>query len=38
MSAGTLLTLFVVPAVYSYLGRRQVKLTDVGEPAMQPGE
>ena len=38
MSAGTLLTLFVVPAVYSYLGRREVKLTDVGEPAMQPGE
>jgi multidrug efflux pump len=38
MSVGTLLTLFVVPAVYSYLGRREVKLTDVGEPAMQPGE
>jgi multidrug efflux pump len=38
MSAGTLLTLFVVPAVYSYLGRSEVKLTDVGEPAMQPGE
>jgi multidrug efflux pump len=38
MSAGTLLTLFVVPAVYSYLGRREVKLTDVGEPALQPGE
>ncbi|MGZ8409193.1 MAG: efflux RND transporter permease subunit [Hyphomicrobium sp.] len=38
MSAGTLLTLFVVPAVYSYLGRREVKLTDVGETALQPGE
>jgi multidrug efflux pump len=38
MSAGTLLTLFVVPAVYSYLGRREVTLTDVGETALQPGE
>jgi multidrug efflux pump len=38
MSAGTLLTLFVVPAVYSYLGRREVKLADVSEPALQPGE
>ncbi len=38
MSAGTLLTLFVVPAVYSYLGRRHVKPADVSEPALQPGE
>ncbi len=35
MSAGTLLTLFVVPAVYSYLGRREMKSVDA--PASDPG-
>jgi multidrug efflux pump len=29
LSVGTLLTLFVVPAVYSYLGRREVEALDV---------
>jgi multidrug efflux pump len=38
MSAGTLLTLFVVPAVYSIFGRREIKLEDVSEPAVQLGE
>ncbi len=35
MSAGTLLTLFVVPAVYGYLGRRKAGAADLEERAMQ---
>lgn len=38
MSAGTLLTLFVVPAVYAYLGRRHARIADVSDPVLQPGE
>jgi multidrug efflux pump len=38
MSAGTVLTLFVVPAVYSYLGRRHVGVVEVGTETLQPGE
>ncbi len=43
MSAGTLLTLFVVPAVYSYLGRREMNTAGISADAdvgavPQPGE
>ncbi|OYW54321.1 MAG: multidrug transporter AcrB [Hyphomicrobium sp. 32-62-53] len=39
MSAGTLLTLFVVPAVYSYFGRRAVAEANVPvEPALKPAD
>ncbi len=39
MSAGTLLTLFVVPAVYSYFGRKGVAADSVAvAPALRPAE
>jgi multidrug efflux pump len=38
MSFGTLLTLFVVPAVYSYLGRRDTEPAGVAQPVLKPAE
>ena len=38
MSFGTLLTLFVVPAVYSYLGRRDTERARVVQPVLKPAE